>query len=148
MNPFDFFDVNENGDIWRIDGKSFSISVCPFGYKSVRCSKNGVRHRFQIHRIVAMKYLKNYENKPEVNHKDFNPSNNKLENLEWATEKENVSHSMRHGRRSKKLTPEKVCAVRSMLKEGVPQYSIAKKIGINQSCVSDIFNGIAWSWLK
>lgn len=142
------YDVNEQGDVWRVDGRSFSISVDFLGYKSVRYTANGIRKRVQVHRLVAEKYIPNPENKPEVNHIDFNPSNNRVENLEWVTEKENVAHSMRHGRRSKKLNTEKVLMIRSMLKEGKSQNNIAKEIGINQSCVSDIYTGVAWSWLK
>ncbi len=142
------YDVNESGDVWRKDNKRFSISVDRFGYKSVRFTWNGIRSRVQVHRLVAEKYIPNPLNKPEVNHKDFNPSNNRVENLEWVTEKENVAHSMRSGRRSKKLDHETVSIINEMLCDGIDQYTIATYVGINQSCVSDIATGVSWSWLK
>lgn len=47
-----------------------------------------------VHRLVALAYLPNPLNLPEVNHKDFDKSNNSLENLEWVTKKQNKFHSL------------------------------------------------------
>lgn len=46
-----------------------------------------------IHRMVALAFIPNPENKPEVNHLDFNRQHNHISNLEWATRKENAVHS-------------------------------------------------------
>jgi hypothetical protein len=47
---------------------------------------------FTIHKLVALAFIPNTQNKPEVNHKDGNKLNNALSNLEWATHKENCQH--------------------------------------------------------
>ena len=50
-----------------------------------------------IHRLIAMRYIPNPDNKPQVNHIDGNKENNSIENLEWASNLENAHHAMTHG---------------------------------------------------
>ena len=63
---------------------------------------------FRVHRLVCLTFLENSENKPFVNHKDENRSNNKLENLEWMTNKENVNHSLNLNNRVKENKRSKI----------------------------------------
>jgi hypothetical protein len=62
-------------------------------YKRVSLCKNNVVTRFQIHRLVAIYFIQNKDNKKCVNHIDGNPSNNHYKNLEWSTHSENEIHS-------------------------------------------------------
>ena len=63
------------------------------GYKSVTIAdKNGKLVQITVHRLIAMTFLPNPENKPQVNHKDRNRANNNLDNLEWCTAFENMQH--------------------------------------------------------
>lgn len=74
------------------------------GYKVLVLRKNCKRKSKQIHRLVAETFVSNQENKPFVNHKDFNRLNNEAENLEWCTQKENVNWSICNMKHRKSIT--------------------------------------------
>lgn len=59
------------------------------GYAYIALCKDGRHASFKVHRLVAQAFIPNPQNKPEVNHIDNNPANNRVENLEWVTAKEN-----------------------------------------------------------
>lgn len=65
------------------------------GYIQVHLYKNGIRKGFKVHRLVAEAFLSNPDNLPEVNHKDGNPINNSVNNLEWCDHKYNVNYGHR-----------------------------------------------------
>ena len=67
------------------------------GYKHVILSKNGKPKTGWVHRLVAEAFLSNPDKLPVVNHKDENPSNNCVENLEWCTNYENAHHAIENG---------------------------------------------------
>lgn len=67
------------------------------GYKVITLCKNSKPKMFLIHRLVAMAFIPNLNNKPFVNHKDSNPLNNCASNLEWCTQKENLKYSWDYG---------------------------------------------------
>lgn len=62
------------------------------GYCNVTLyGKNG-RHKFLVHRLVAQAFIPNPNNLPQVNHKDENPMNNEVDNLEWCTNEYNNAY--------------------------------------------------------
>lgn len=62
------------------------------GYKIVTLCKNSILKRFQVHRLVGLAFIDNPQNKPCINHKDENRSNNNSSNLQWVTWKENTNY--------------------------------------------------------
>lgn len=58
---------------------------------------NSKRHKFLIHRLVAITFIPNPDDKPYVNHIDGNKLNNKVDNLEWVTNSENILHARKSG---------------------------------------------------
>lgn len=63
------------------------------GYYEVCLWRENKSKNFKLHRLVATAFIPNPENKPEVNHKDGDKSNNCVNNLEWVTSKENITHA-------------------------------------------------------
>lgn len=66
-------------------------------YRMVTLTIEGTPKGFMVHRLVAIAYIENPLNKPEVNHIDANRYNNHVSNLEWVTRQENVDHAVKLG---------------------------------------------------
>lgn len=66
-------------------------------YLQVTLSKDNKHKKHQVHRLVAETFLPNIENKREVNHKNAIKTDNRLDNLEWVTSKENKEHAKAMG---------------------------------------------------
>ncbi len=91
--------ITTDGRIWSYKAKKYlKERVNETGYTSVCLSKNGQAKSFYVHRLVAETYIPNPENKPQVNHKDENRSNNNVNNLEWTTAKENSNYGTRNSK--------------------------------------------------
>lgn len=65
------------------------------GYKKIKLCKCSDVYSFKRSRLMAKTFIPNPENKPEVNHKDFNRANDCIDNLEWCTKSENEKHKWR-----------------------------------------------------
>ncbi len=104
-----------------------------------------------VHRLVAIAFIDNPHNKPFVNHINCIKSDNRLENLEWCTPKENMQHACknnlfpcREGEKNTlaKLTDEKVLKI---FNSKEIQFDIANKYKVSQSSICQIKSGKTWS---
>lgn len=87
------YEVSNLGNVKSLrSGKILKQSNDSHGYKMVSLTKNGKSRCFGIHRLVAMTFIPNPENLPEVNHKDESHDNNSVENLEWCSRKYNLNY--------------------------------------------------------
>lgn len=95
-------------------------SVGRGGYEKIKLFKDGKRHYFSAHRLVAETFLFNPENKKEVNHKDGNKLNNCADNLEWCTPSENQIHAFEMGLQKRRFGKDNSCSKRiiQLTKEG------------------------------
>ena len=73
---------------WKI----MKQSIRKGGYKKIFLRKNKERKSFFVHRLVATAFIPNPDKLPFINHKDENPSNNNVENLEWCTHLYNMTY--------------------------------------------------------
>lgn len=71
------------------------------GYKSVFLYKDGKLKGYLVHRLVAITFIPNPNNYPVINHKDENPKNNVVWNLEWCTQEYNCNYGTRNEKCSK-----------------------------------------------
>lgn len=104
-----YYQVSDNGNVrsvTRHDGVHERIGqlIKPVlkynGYLQVGLTKHSKRKHISIHRLVAINFIDNPENKPQVNHIDCNKQNNNINNLEWVTSKENLYHAKINGLRN------------------------------------------------
>lgn len=87
-------EINEFGIIRNLKtGKTLVERVNTTGYVQYSLQENKVKYNLLAHRLVAMLWIPNPDNKPEVNHIDKDRKNNHYSNLEWVTSKENTCHS-------------------------------------------------------
>lgn len=126
--------------------------VNKYKYCCVLLSTNSKKKSIKVHRLVAIAFIPNPENKPQVNHKDGDKQNNNDWNLEWNTAKENVKHAYDTGLKNGsagvkngrvKLTEKDVIEIRR-LSSTMSGYAIAKKYGIYQTTVSKILTRKLW----
>ncbi len=90
--------VSNLGRLATVKDKQFILRKTPIGshgYCVVTLSKNGIEKTYRFHRIIAATFLG--ESKLQVNHKNGIKSDNRVENLEWVTGKQNMQHSVKIG---------------------------------------------------
>ena len=71
------------------------------GYLKVGLWKNGKTKQCLVHRLIAQTFLPNPDNLPEINHIDEDKTNNRVDNIEWKSHKDNINHGTRNERVSK-----------------------------------------------
>lgn len=84
-------------------GRILSPSIDKKGYCKITLFREGVRYYYGVHRLVAQAFLPNPEGLPIINHKDENPSNNRVDNLEWCTYEYNINYGTRNERAAKNM---------------------------------------------
>lgn len=98
INGFDHYAISNFGRIKNVrKDKILTPTLLENGYLSYVFCQNGIKKGFRLHRLVALYFLDNPENKPYVNHKDGDKTNNVVTNLEWCTAQENQIHARTTG---------------------------------------------------
>jgi len=86
-----FYSAEEDGRIWSNISKKY-LSSKHKRYPKVELCRDGVHKYWSIHRLIALTFIPNPENKPTIDHIDRNKQNNNVSNLRWATPAEQSSN--------------------------------------------------------
>jgi len=167
LNTNDRYLISDSGILvtlnWKGSGKrmEFKPALDKKGYLRTAIIINGKASTIKLHRLVAQAFIPNPKNKPQVNHINGIKNDNRVENLEWCTGKENVAHAIKNGfiliptcskelkaRGSKngqsKLTECQVLEIRAKFKPYVyTRYMLAKEYNVKPTTIKDV---ILRSW--
>lgn len=143
---FDDYVVNPFGEVISFKGnhiRLLSPSYDGGGYLHVCFYRDGKPYTRKVHRLVADAFLQNPDQMPQLNHRDGNKLNNKLNNLEFCTAKENINHAYRTGLHSKRgpLTKDELDQIVDLLNTGVTYNKIAERFCISYNQVICIATG-------
>lgn len=148
--------VNRLGVVTNFSSKIMYLKAGKFGYIIANINTSGYKRQVKAHRLVAMAFIPNPLNKPQVNHINGIKTDNRVENLEWCTASENRIHALKTGlanssnginQGNSKLTNEQVLKIRELALHGMNSIQIRKEIGIENFCKSqicDIIKRKAW----
>ena len=99
------YEVSNTGQVRSLDrydsmnrflrGRILRLFTDGLGYLRAQLYSNSKRKSFLVHRLVAQAFIPNPDNLPQVNHRDENPSNDNVDNLEWCDGKYNVNYGTR-----------------------------------------------------
>jgi hypothetical protein len=122
------------------------------GYVSVHLLLSKVRTCLSIHRLVAAAWLGPCPEGWQVNHIDHDPTNNRIENLQYVTPKDNIQHARKAGRLSRgehrhnaRLTADQVLEIRAST--GVSQRELAEKYSVQAMTINLILRRRTWAHL-
>lgn len=103
------YEVSNKGVVYgRKRNNILKFRINHKGYCQLSLCKDNKKKETTIHRLVAIAFLPNPKNKPQVNHIDGNKQNNNVENLEWNTPKENIIHAYKTGLVDKTYLKQKI----------------------------------------
>ena len=143
-------------DLGNVYSDYSGVFLKPFknnnGYLQVDLFHDTVKQRVPVHRMVAIAFIPNPENKEFVNHIDGNKQNNCVTNLEWVTPSENSNHAVEIGlsprgedKTTAKLTEKDVLEIQDAFEAGFKDFELAAKYGVTSGVISSIRLGKTWT---
>jgi len=114
------------------------INTKRWNYRYANLSRKGKEFPFYVHRLVALHFVSNPGNKPQVNHEDGDKGNNRWKNFKWVTPKENGNHAARMGLVWRKLNRDQVIEIRKEMDKGIrgTRARLARKFGVREGTIT------------
>lgn len=132
--------ITEEGQVWSYRRQKYlKPRKDAYGYLLINLSKNGKRETYKIHRLVAIGYIDNPENKPQVNHLNECKTDNRVENLEWVTPKENINYGAHTERSAEKHRKPVYCEELNRVFKS--QSEAAKELGLGVGNINNCCRG-------
>jgi hypothetical protein len=98
IKDYEKYIISNKGDIYiKETMQKMGTYLSNNGYLRIGLTKDNKKTNFLVHRLVAISYLENIDNKIQVNHINGIKTDNRLDNLEWATMEENMQHAYKNG---------------------------------------------------
>jgi len=143
---------NQHGECFtKIKQKILSPGINNHGYCNVVLQNNGYKKTLTIHQLVAIAFIPNPENKPQVNHIDGDKTNNNDWNLEWSTNSENQLHSYnvlktKPSNGNRKLLDSEISEIRNLYNTNkCTRKELQEKYSMSKSTIHSIVNNISWA---
>lgn len=138
--------INETGEVYSIPRHGtfknlhkMSVQLSYDGYPTVKLCKNGICKRHRVHRLVAETFIPNPKNLETVNHINEIKTDNRVENLEWLSDRDNRNYGTRIKRAAKSNCKPVVAVHSQTLKERYYESQIAtKEDGFSPDCVNKV----------
>jgi len=138
------YDVSDDGLVYsRLTGRVLSPGWQTGGYLFVALRRDGRTHNRKVHALVAEAFIGPRPSGLDVNHIDGDKRNNRVENLEYVTRRQNIHHAVELGLRGK-LSMQAANDIRALVAAGCTQQSIADQYGVHSTLVSQIVRNKVW----
>ena len=143
------YQVSNLGNIYSIKRSKIKSIRQIKGYSMVNLCNNYKERLTSVHRLIAIHFIPNIENKSQINHINGIKNDNRIENLEWCTSKENIHHAHKLGLKNKnrKLTSDDVLNLRKDHINNISNKDLSIKYNIHIRTVSKIIRKLLWSYI-